>query len=803
MTPSRSLLRRAPIAFVSDYLPRCCGIATFTHDVCEAVALQGQANHDVFAVAINDIPEGYPYPPRVRFEIRQSTQADYRLAAEFLNVNQVSTVCLQHEYGIFGGTCGSHILAMLKRLRRPLVPTLHTVLKDPNADQLLVLKEITRIASRVVVMSDLAHEMLHEIYGVPTEKIAKIHHGIPDVPFIDASFYKDQFGVEGKKVLLTFGLLSPGKGLEYAIEALPAIVAKHPDVVYIILGATHPHIKRESGEEYRNGLVRLASELGVKDNVIFQNRFVELSELCEFLGAADLYVTPYLNEAQITSGTLAYALGAGKATISTPYWYAKEMLADGRGRLVPFRDADAIAEQAIDLLDNETERHAMRKRAYTFCRQMLWKRVAQDYLDVFDEAGEAWLESRHLIAVPKSLAVEDDGDKQEDELPEVDLRHLRTLTDDTGIVQHARYSTPDRRHGYCTDDNTRALIATVMYWDQTHDNSVLDLMQTYLSFLAHALDEKRGRFRNFMTYDRNWSEVIGSEDSHSRALWGLGMGVALCPHESMVELATRLFLHGLPSVENFSSPRAWAFAIVGIHAYLRRFGGDSEVRRTRAVLTEKLENLFTNHMTDDWPWCEDVVTYANAKLSHALLMSGKWLNRGDLIDIGKTSLKWLVDVQTTDDHMLSIIGTNGWLSRGGARAQFDQQPIEAHALLEACIEAFRVTREKHWLTCAKRAFNWFLGDNDLRTPIYDFTTAGCRDGLHSDRVNENQGAESTLAWLLSLLAMYDLQMEQTLGHLPADKPSEQRPVRRPIGPGQPVVTPEKVRKHASSNSDGK
>jgi len=802
MTRSRSLLRRAPIAFVSDYPPRRCGIATFTHDVCEAVALQGQADHDVFAVAVNDIPEGYPYSDRVRFEIRQPVQADYRLAAEFLNVNQVSTVCLQHEYGIFGGTCGSHILALLKRLRRPLVTTLHTVLKDPNKDQLIVLKEVTRIASRVVVMSDLAHEMLHDIYGVPREKICKIHHGIPDVPFIDPSFFKDQFGVEGKRVMLTFGLLSPGKGLEYAIEALPAIVAKHPDVVYIILGATHPHIKRESGEEYRNGLIRLASELGVKDNVIFQNRFVELSELCEFLGAADLYVTPYLNEAQITSGTLAYALGAGKATISTPYWYAKEMLADGRGRLAPFRDGEAIAKHAIDLLDNETERHAMRKRAYTFCRQMLWKRVAQDYLDVFDQASEAWLNNRHtMVAVAKTATDDEDADKQ-DELPEVDLRHLRTLTDDTGIMQHAQYSTPDRRHGYCTDDNARALIATVMYWDQTHDNSVLNMMQTYLSFLAHAVDEKLGRFRNFMTYDRNWSEVIGSEDSHARALWGLGMGVALCPHESMIGLATELFLLAVAAVENFSSPRAWAFAIVGIHAYLRRYGGDSEVRRNRALLTERLATHFTHHMTGEWPWCEDVVTYANAKLPHALLMSGKWLNRGDIIDVGKASLQWLIDIQTTDANMLSIIGTDGWFSRGGARAQFDQQPIEAHAMVEACIEAYRVTREKRWLTYAKRAFNWFLGDNDLRTPMYDFTTAGCRDGLHADRVNENQGAESTLAWLMSLLLMHDLQMEQTLGGLPADKSTEQRPVRRPIGPGQPVVTPEKVRKHASSNSDG-
>jgi len=802
MVTDRSLLRRAPIAFASTYLPRRCGIATFTHDLCEAVAGEAQADHDVFTVAMNDVPEGYPYPDRVRFEVRQSVQADYRLAAEFLNVNQVSTVCLQHEYGIFGGTCGSHILALLRRLRRPMVATLHTVLKDPSNDQLLVMKEITRIASRVTVMSHLAHEMLHEIYDVPLGKIAMVHHGIPDMPFIDPSFYKDQFGVEGRKVLLTFGLLSPGKGLEYAIEALPTIVADHPEVVYMILGATHPHVKRDSGEEYRNGLIRLASELGVRDHVIFQNRFVDLPELCEFLGAADLYVTPYLNEAQITSGTLAYALGAGKATISTPYWYAKEMLDEGRGRFVPFRDAEAIAEQVIDLLDNETERHAMRKRAYTFCRRMLWSRVAQDYLDVFNQANDAWLSSRHVVALPKPVGDSQDPDRG-DELPEIDLRHLRTLTDDTGILQHAIYATPDRGHGYCADDNARALIVAAMYWDQTHDDDAIDLLQTYLSFLAHALDQKLGRFRNFMSYERKWSEVIGSEDSHSRALWGLGMGVAMCPHESMIALATQLFLRALPAVENFSSPRAWAFAIVGIHAYLRRYGGDSDARRHRAVLTEKLADHFANHMSNEWPWCENVVTYANAKLPHALLMSGKWLNRGDVIDIGKAALQWLHDVQTTDGGVLSIIGTNGWYTRGHAKARFDQQPIEAHAMVDACIEAFRVTRETRWLSYAEQAFHWFLGDNDLRTPVYDFTTGGCRDGLHGDRVNENQGAESTLAWLMSLLLMHDLQMEQTLGRLPADNPSEQRPVRRPIGPAQPVVTPEKVKKHAVTDSDDK
>ncbi len=769
------------LAFISDYLPRQCGIATFAYDLCESVAQEAGAESDVFVVAVNDTPEGYPYSDRVRFEIRQTTQADFRLAAEYLNINQASAVCLQHEYGLFGGVCGSNILALLRRIRRPLVTTLHTVLKDPTDQQHIVLSEISRLSDRLVVMSDMAHEILNDVYDVPREKIVTIPHGIPDIPFVDPNFYKDQFGVEGKEVLLTFGLLSPGKGLEYVIEALPEVVQKHPNVVYIILGATHPHVKRESGEEYRNSLIRRVHDLGLSENVIFQNRFVEKQELCEFLGAADIYVTPYLNEAQITSGTLAYALGAGKATVSTPYWYAEEMLSDGRGRLVPFKDPSAIAEQVIDLLDNPTARHAMRKKAYNFTRRMVWPQVAGQYLELFEQAREAWLEKRRGVAVPETIP------EQPDELPEVDLRHLHMLTDDTGILRHCMYSTPDHRYGYCTEDNARALIVTAMYWDQTHDESILRLMQTYLSFVAHACDEKSGRYRNYMRYDRHFGEEVGSEESHGRALWGLGMAVAFCPYESMIALATRLFVKGLPVTESFKSPRAWAYTLVGIQAYLKRFSGDSEVRRYRSVLSEQLSKHFCDNMSDDWPWCEDEVTYSNGKLPHALLMCGKWLQRDDLIDLGKKTLTWLMEIQTGPEGYLSLIGNRGWCTKDGKRSRFDQLPIEAHCLLDACVEAYRVTREERWISEARKAFNWFLGDNDLRAPLYDFTTGGCRDGLAQDRVNENQGAESTLAWLLSLLTMHDLQMERTLGRIPADKDIEEKPVPPPIKPSGPIA----------------
>ena len=756
---------RREIIFIGNYLPRQCGIATFTYDLCRAVVAAAGDSYRCGVVAMNDVLEGYRYDETVRFEVREAALGDYRQAAEFVNISNAAVVCLQHEYGIFGGRSGSHLLEMLRRLRRPVVTTLHTVLRDPTEDQRLVLSEICQLSSKMVVMAERAKGFLQDVYDVPEEKVAPIHHGIPDVPFIDPAFYKDKFGVEGRELLLTFGLLSPGKGIEYVIRALPEVVSRHPNLVFMIVGATHPHVRRESGEEYRNSLHTLARELGVEKNVSFQNRFVELSELCEFLGAADVYVTPYLSETQIVSGTLAYALGTGNAVVSTPYWYAQEMLADGRGRLVPFKDSEAISREVLDLLGHDLQRDMIRKAAYQHSRQMLWPEVARQYLDVFEEAQE---KPHHPFLVAAGRA---SADTAPHELPEIDLRHLSNLTDDTGLFQHAIYSTADRRHGYTTDDNARGLIATAMYWHQTRDETVLPLLQRYLSFLCHALDHESGRFRNFMNYDRRWAEIVGSEDSHTRGLWGLGMCVGLCKNESIVGLATRLFERALATVDTFVSPRAWAFAIVGIHAYLQRFSGDSEARRCRAVLAERLYRHFADHMTDDWPWCESVVTYANAKLPHALLMSGKWMFRSEMIEAGERALRWLLEIQTNEEGHLSVIGNEGWYPRGGERARFDQQSIEAHALIDACVEAYNVTNDASWLDHARNCFNWFLGDNDLHMPLYDFTTGGCRDGLHADRVNANQGAESTLAWLMSLMLMHEIQTQQTLGESAADKTS--------------------------------
>jgi len=742
------------IALIGNYLPRQCGIATFTADLLTAISDESPAS-ECWAVVMNDIPEGYHYPAQVRFEVNQRILNDYQLAADFLNMNKVNIVCLQHEFGIFGGDHGSYILDLLVNLRMPIVTTLHTVLKEPAPGQLTVIKRIAQLSDRLIVMSEKAVHILREVYDVPASKIAFIPHGIPDVPFIDPNFYKDQYGVEGRKVILTFGLLSPGKGIETMINALPMIVKEHPDVVYIVLGATHPHVKKVSGEAYRLSLQQQARELGVGEHLIFHNRFVDLKELCEFLGAADIYVTPYLHREQIVSGTLAYALGSGKATVSTPYWYAEEMLAEGRGCLFPFNDYKALATQINNLFSNDVERHAVRKRAYTFCRNMIWKEVARKYLDVFSEVHyERENVPRPVFRVKTMSAAPL-------EVPQPKLDHIIRLTDNVGIIQHAKYIVPDRYHGYCTDDNARALIAVLMAKDMIEDNDMFtNLACTYMSFLHHAFNEETGRFRNFMGYDRRWLEEVGSEDSHGRAMWGLGEAIAMAESFNIRAVAQNIFEKALPQVLEFKSPRTWAFTVVGTLAYLRRFSGDSEVRRIHEKLAGKLLIQYKNNASDDWPWIEDTINYANGKIPQALIMSGSYLHQPEMLQAGIDCLKWLVEIQTDTKGHFVPIGNKGWYKRGGEKARFDQQPLEAFHIIEACREAYRATNDLMWLKHAQNCIEWFLGRNDLNTPLYDHNTGGCYDGLQATGPNLNQGAESTLVCFLSLLTFNQLRIHQ-------------------------------------------
>jgi glycosyltransferase involved in cell wall biosynthesis len=760
MTPSEQAdLGLNKVALIGNHTPRRCGIATFTADLADALAEQSPQSA-FWTVVMNDVAAGYRYPQQVRFELNESRLTDYRLAAEFLNMNQVDVACLQHEYGIFGGADGRYILRLIGELRMPVVTTLHTVLKDPSTGQLETLRKLAGLSDRLVVLSHTAGDFLRDIYQVPEEKIAFIHHGIPDVAFVDPNYYKDQFGVEGRRVILTFGLLSPNKGLEHMVRALPAIVERYPETVYIILGVTHPHVLRHDGESYRLSLQQLAKSLGVAGNVIFQNRFVDPQELREFLGAGDIYVTPYVNEAQISSGTLAYAMGAGKAIVSTPYWYAAEMLAEDRGRLVPFGDSDAIATQVIDLFDNAVEANAMRKRAYLFARDAVWPEVAQQYLRVFAEAREERTRQSGYVFSSRTLKA-DFAD-----VPELNLDHLRRLTDHTGILQHATFSVPDLRHGYCTDDNARSLIVAALAEKVLpEDTTVGRLRGIYLAFLQYALVEETGQFRNFLPYDRHWVEEMGSGDSQGRALWGLGVTIRESTDPGQLGLATSLFSQAMPNAEHLRHLRSRAMALLGLEAYLERFTGDSEAKRLRGLLAERLMRAFSKHATADWPWPEDIVTYDNGKIPHALLLAGHSMERDDMVEVGLRALDWLVELQTENGCFVPV-GSNGWYVRDGERARFDQQPLEAHSMIDACIAANTVTGDEKWVEAAMLAFQWFLGQNDLRKPLCDLRGGGCFDGLQPDGVNLNQGAESTLAWLLSLVQMHLLRADRSLRDLP-------------------------------------
>jgi glycosyltransferase involved in cell wall biosynthesis len=731
------------IAFVGDYVPRRCGIATFTADICEAVAAEFPSAQCIVG-SVNDRPEGYNYPARVRFEMDERELGSYGRAAEFLNLNNVEIVSVQHEFGIYGGPAGSHLLAFLRDVRMPVVTTLHTVLAEPNDDQRAVMGQLDALSNRFIVMADRGRKMLETIYGVAPEKIDLIPHGVIDMPFIDSNFYKDIFGVEGKTVLLTFGLLSPNKGIEYVIEALPAILERHPNLVYLVLGATHPHLLAREGEAYRRKLEELAEKRGVAEHVIFYNRFVALEELKEFIGCADIYLTPYLNEAQVTSGTLAYTFGAGKAIISTPYWHAQELLAGERGVLVPFRDAPAIAEGVIHYLSNPTWMTAMRKRAWKAGREMTWPVVARRYMESFERA-------RASLSVPSVETIEVRKIENENyPIPSLKLDHLFKMSDHTGIFQHAIYNVPNYHEGYCTDDNARAFIFTVLLRELgVMSSDVERLSSSYLAFLWYAFDANTCRFRNFMNHHREWMEATGSEDSHARALWAVGTALGRSPDEGHRNLCGLLFQRGLPPVARFSSPRAWAFALLAIHEYLRMFAGDRVVGQMRNVLASQLVGLYRANSSPGWRWFEKGVTYDNAKLSHALILSGHWTSNGEMQEMGLDSLRWLLEAQTTEGGHFAPIGCHGFWSQGGERARFDQQPLEAHSMVSACLEAHSVTHDEFWLKAASRCFEWFLGRNDLGEPLYDPTTGGCRDALLQDRLNQNQGAESTLAFYLS------------------------------------------------------
>jgi glycosyltransferase involved in cell wall biosynthesis len=678
------------------------------------------------------------YNDPVKFEIRQNVKSDYICAADYINFSHVDVVCVQHEFGLFGGDAGAYLSLLLNRLKAPIITTLHTVVDEPNAAYHKSLIDVCNVSYKVVTMNERGVSMLRDIYDIPAKKIKLIPHGIPDLPFVDSNYYKHKFSLEDRRTILTFGLLNKNKGIEVMLKAMPAIVKADPSVMYIVLGMTHPNILKEEGELYRFSLRQMVKELKLQEHVIFYNRFVDDQELHNFLCAADIYVTPYISEKQLTSGTLSFAVGTGKAVVSTPYWAAQELLAEGRGKLVDFQDSDKMAEAIVDILKNESEFYCLRRKAYDYGRSRTWPKIGQEYWKLFNAK---WLPVR--IAAKTTLSIE---------VPELSLDHLAKLTDSTGLYQHANFTIPNREYGYCTDDNARAVILMAKHYAQYSEPKALKLLDTYFSFIIHSQNSD-GTVRNFMNFDRSWLKDEPINDAFGRVLWAFGTVMAQPPSPAYLSIAKSCFDKSVEHI-NKQLPRGMAYSIIGMYDYLRQFPGASDIKRQLELTADGLVAQYEENNYPDWEWFEDILTYDNAVLPHALFVAGLISGNKKYLEVAEKTCAFLLE-NTFNNEYFSFIGCKGWYERGGTKAVFDQQPLEAVSTVMMLRAAYDATQKEKYLTLQRKAFDWFLGQNELRIPLYDFKTKGCNDGLLRDGINTNQGAESTLSFLLSLLSIVE------------------------------------------------
>jgi len=718
------------VALIGNALPRQCGLATYTSHVADALRdrYPGMAV-DHYAM---DDGSGVSYPPEIR-TIDAEDPAAYRAAAEEIEASGAELIWLQHEYGIFGGPAGSRILELTAATSLPLILTLHTVLEEPSEEQEAVLSRLIARADRTIVMAQAAATILKRRYGVPADRISIVPHGVPDRPLRDPAEFKDEFGWQGRKVLMTFGLISPSKGIRHMIEAMPAIVSEQPDVLYEIVGATHPNLIRSEGEAYRSQLIELARELGVEDHVRFVDRFVEQDELLDMLQAADVYVTPYLNMAQVTSGTLAYAVAVGKPVISTPYTHAREILADGHGVLVPPGDQQALERAAIELLSDDDRRHALAEAAYRRGRDMLWPRVVERSLAALPRSAEQGQSVPRLMPRPSMLP----------------LHAILRMTDNVGMLQHAVHSVPNRDHGYCIDDNARALMLAIRRSDQP----AAELATVYAAFLQHGWNPELRRFRNFMGYDRRWLESCGSEDSNGRTLWALGMAAARSASSGLRDWALKLFEEAAPFADELSAPRARAFAAMGGLELLQARPEHDLARWLVDQSAGHLMHLHRRYAREQWNWFEPELAYDNARLPELLIRAGTLLDEPAMIDLGLDTLSWLSRQQTGPRGNFRPVGCHGFCRPYEPPLAFDQQPIEVAATVDAAAAAFQATRDEKWRQVAHDAFAWFFGANDAGMPMADTRDGSCFDGLMATGINRNQGAESILSLHLAALTM--------------------------------------------------
>jgi len=728
--------------YIGTYPPRECGIGTFTKNLRTSMLNSSLTDNSDknFIVAMSNHEEHISYPKEVLLTIRQDYQRDYLEAAKFINLSGADICVLEHEFGIFGGQNGVYILPLLHKLKIPIIVTLHTIIKEPSYTEKAILQEICKMANKVVVMSFKAIDFLVNIYKVPKGKIERIEHGVPDILF-SQSVSKKEFKLDQKKVIMTFGFIGRNKGIETMLKALPRIVEKYPDVVYIILGKTHPNVLKYSGEEYRIYLLKLVKKLNIENNVLFLNKFINQNELFKYLSASDIYVTPYVHETQITSGTLSYAVGVGSAVISTPYWHAEELLANNRGKLFNFNDSDALSSIIINLLDHPEELKELRHNALEYGKKITWPKIGKKYVALAEEI----LKDKKIILETKASILDPLI------LPPFSLTHIKRLTDDTGIIQHAKFAIPNLKDGYCLDDNARALLMTLMAYKQKKDTQVLELCTIYLSFILY-MQNKDGTFRNFMNFRREYLDETGSEDSFGRTIWALGYLLNNAPNDASFQCAKEIFLNALPNFIKLNSIRSIAFTLIGISHYLKRMSSDENLSRILKILANKLVVHYEKNKTDKWKWFEPLLAYDNAILPLGLFHTYEILGDRKIKKIAFESLNFLSDI-TLNEGYLSIIGNEKWYNKDGERSVYAQQPVDASAMVLMFHQAYMLTKDIKYLEKLYASFMWFLGENDLRMNLYDFETNGCCDGLERNGVNRNQGAESTLSYLISNLTV--------------------------------------------------
>jgi glycosyltransferase involved in cell wall biosynthesis len=727
------------ICFLSNFPPKECGIATFTQDLITSLNKKFNPKVKSRVIALNEESSIYNYDSRVIMQMNKDYLEDYINMAKKINrSDKIKLVCIQHEFGIFGGEYGSYIIPFLETIEKPVVVTFHSVLPEPNNLRKNVVKFICDKSAAVIVMAESAVDILNRDYGVSRNKVHVILHGIPDTPMKPAEPLKKKLRLENKIVLSTFGLLSRGKGIEYMIKALPYLVKKYPNILYVIIGETHPVIRKREGEEYRNYLVDLVKKLKLQDNVKFYNKYLDLNEIIEYLLATDIYICTNLEKNQIVSGTLSYALGCGKAVVSTPNIYAEEVLSNDRGVLAEFQNPKSFADGIDKLLSDEKWKKRIEQNAYAFGRSMIWSNVASSYLHLFNKVVKLREETT-------------------EKYPKIKLNHLKNLTDEIGCIQFSKLSTPDSSSGYTVDDNARALIVSTIH-DRLYNSEISkELSSTYLNFLERVHDEE-GKF-NDMTYEDN-KLIRTSEDAIGRTLWALGHFINNSNNEEHISKAKIMFDKSHPHIQEDSSPRAKAFSIIGLYHYYKKYNNEAILSKIKQLVDTLVES-YKKESTEEWNWFESYLTYSNSKLPEVLFLAYNLTKNPEYLEIAEKTLKFLTNLVFFKDE-LSPIGQNGWYNRNGIRSFFDQQPIDASSMVQTYLTAYAITNNDNYYNNAVLAFNWFLGKNHLKQMIYNDVTGGCHDGLSKSSINLNQGAESTIEYLISRLMLEEIKKEKPI-----------------------------------------